>query len=62
MHPLLRLVLVRLVALAPMLLALSVASFALVHVIPGDPALVMMGGEGTAQAVEELRRQLLWTV
>ena len=58
MHPLLRLVLVRLLALAPMLLALSVASFALVHVIPGDPALVMMGGEGTPQAVEELRRQL----
>ena len=58
MHPLLRLVLVRLVALAPMLLALSIASFALVHVIPGDPALVMMGGEGTTQAVEELRRQL----
>jgi peptide/nickel transport system permease protein len=58
MHPLLRLVLVRLLALAPMLLALSIASFALVHVIPGDPALVMMGGEGTTQAVEELRRQL----
>jgi peptide/nickel transport system permease protein len=58
MHPLLRLVLVRLLALAPMLLALSLASFALVHVIPGDPALVMMGGEGTTQAVEELRRQL----
>ena len=58
MHSLLRLVLVRLLALAPMLLALSVASFALVHVIPGDPALVMMGGEGTTQAVEELRRQL----
>ena len=58
MHPLLRLVLARLLALAPMLLALSVASFALVHIIPGDPALVMMGGEGTTQAVEELRRQL----
>jgi peptide/nickel transport system permease protein len=58
MHPLLKLILVRLLALAPMLLALSVASFALVHVIPGDPALVMMGGEGTTQAVEELRRQL----
>jgi peptide/nickel transport system permease protein len=58
MHPLLRLVVVRVLALAPMLLALSIASFALVHVIPGDPALVMMGGEGTTQAVEELRRQL----
>jgi peptide/nickel transport system permease protein len=58
MHPLLRVVLTRLLALLPMLLALSMASFALVHVIPGDPALVMMGGEGTTQAVEELRRQL----
>jgi peptide/nickel transport system permease protein len=58
MHPLLRLIAVRLVALVPMLLALSMASFALVHVIPGDPALVIMGGEGTTQAVEELRHQL----
>jgi peptide/nickel transport system permease protein len=58
MHPLVRVILARLLALAPMLLALSMASFALVHVIPGDPALVMMGGEGTTQAVEELRRQL----
>jgi peptide/nickel transport system permease protein len=57
-HPLLKLVVVRVLALAPMLLALSMASFALVHVIPGDPALVMMGGEGTTQAVEELRHQL----
>ena len=58
MHPLVKLVLVRLVALVPMLLALTMVSFALVHVIPGDPALVMMGGEGTPQAVEELRHQL----
>ena len=58
MHPLLKLVIVRVLALAPMLLALSIASFALVHVIPGDPALVMMGGEGTPQAVAELRHQL----
>ena len=48
----------RLLALVPMLLLLSMASFALVHVIPGDPALVMMGGEGTTQAVAELRHQL----
>jgi peptide/nickel transport system permease protein len=53
-----KLVLMRLVALVPMLLALTMVSFALVHVIPGDPALVMMGGEGTPQAVEELRHQL----
>jgi peptide/nickel transport system permease protein len=58
MHPLVKLILARLVALVPMLLALSMVSFALVHVIPGDPALVMMGGEGTTQAVEELRHQL----
>jgi len=29
-----------------------------VHVIPGDPALVMLGGEGTPQQVQELRKQL----
>jgi peptide/nickel transport system permease protein len=58
MHPLLKLVATRLLALLPMLLALSMASFALVHVIPGDPALVMLGGETSKDAVEELRRQL----
>src|SRR3989454_1870484 len=58
MGPVLRLVAARALALVPMLLGLSMASFALVHVIPGDPALVMMGGEGTTQAVEELRHQL----
>ncbi len=58
MPPLLRHAIGRLIALVPMLLALSIASFALVHVIPGDPALVMLGGEGTPQQVAELRKQL----
>jgi len=58
MPPLLRQILARLIALTPMLVALSIASFALVHVIPGDPALVMLGGEGTPQQVAELRKQL----
>jgi len=57
-NPLLKLILTRLIALVPMLLALSMASFALVHVIPGDPALVMLGGESSKEAVEELRAQL----
>jgi peptide/nickel transport system permease protein len=54
----LRHILARLAALIPILLGLSIASFALVHVIPGDPALVMLGGEGTPQQVQELRKQL----
>ncbi|HWT77291.1 MAG TPA: ABC transporter permease, partial [Candidatus Methylomirabilis sp.] len=58
MPPLLRHTFGRLIALVPMLVALSIASFALVHVIPGDPALVMLGGEGTPQQVAELRKQL----
>ncbi len=58
MPPLLRHTLTRLLALIPILIALSIASFALVHVIPGDPALVMLGGEGTPQQVAELRKQL----
>ncbi len=58
MPPLLRHTIGRLIALIPMLVALSIASFALVHVIPGDPALVMLGGEGTPQQVAELRKQL----
>jgi peptide/nickel transport system permease protein len=58
MPPLLRHTIGRLIALVPMLFALSIASFALVHVIPGDPALVMLGGEGTPQQVADLRKQL----
>jgi peptide/nickel transport system permease protein len=58
MPPLIRQILSRLLALIPMLVGLSIASFALVHVIPGDPALVMLGGEGTPQQVEALRKQL----
>jgi peptide/nickel transport system permease protein len=57
MHPLLKLTLGRLVAMVPLLLALSMASFALVHVIPGDPALVMLG-EGNPQALQDLRERL----
>ncbi len=57
MHPLLRLIVGRLAAMVPLLLALSIASFALVHVIPGDPALVMLG-EGNPQALADLRVQL----
>ncbi len=58
MPPLFRHILARLIALVPLLVALSIASFALVHVIPGDPALVMLGGEGTPQQAAELRKQL----
>jgi peptide/nickel transport system permease protein len=58
MHPLLKLILGRLAAMVPMLVGLSMASFALVHVIPGDPALVMLGGESSKAAVAELRVQL----
>jgi len=57
MPPLVRLILGRLGAMVPLLLALSMASFALVHVIPGDPALVMLG-EGNPQALQDLREQL----
>ncbi|MGH7266684.1 MAG: ABC transporter permease [Candidatus Rokuibacteriota bacterium] len=57
MHPLLKLIAGRLVAMVPLLLALTMASFALVHVIPGDPALVMLG-EGDPQALAGLRKEL----
>jgi peptide/nickel transport system permease protein len=44
--------------MVPILIGLSMASFALVHVIPGDPALVMLGGESSPQEVAALREQL----
>jgi peptide/nickel transport system permease protein len=58
MHPLLKLVGARLAAMVPILIGLSMVSFALVHVIPGDPALVMLGGESSPQEVASLREQL----
>lgn len=48
----------RLVLTIPVLFLVSVIVFSLINMIPGDPALVMIGGEAGTEAVEALRKQM----
>ena len=48
----------RLLAAAPVLLIVSLIAFLLIHMIPGDPALAMLGRNADPHQVEELRRQM----
>lgn len=51
--------LVRRVALMlPILVLVSLIAFSLVHLIPGDPALVILGPEAPPETVEALRKQM----
>ena len=51
-------VLKRLFLLIPTLLGISVLVFLMVHLVPGDPAQVMLGERASAQSLDALRRQL----
>ncbi|MDR1650212.1 MAG: ABC transporter permease [Synergistaceae bacterium] len=48
----------RIVSLAPTLVIVSLLIFTLIHLIPGDPARVMLGDRATEQDVERLREEL----
>ncbi|MEW6546927.1 MAG: ABC transporter permease [Bacillota bacterium] len=48
----------RLIAIIPVLLGISVVVFLIMHLIPGDPVLVMLGEKASPQRAEELRREL----
>jgi peptide/nickel transport system permease protein len=48
----------RLLLTIPVLLLVSVIVFTLIALIPGDPALVFIGGEAGQDAVEALRKQM----
>jgi peptide/nickel transport system permease protein len=48
----------RLLLLVPTLLAISIAVFLLIHLIPGDPAQVMLGERATPAALAALRAEL----
>jgi peptide/nickel transport system permease protein len=48
----------RLLLTIPVLLLVSVIVFTLIAMIPGDPALVFIGGEAGQEAVDALRRQM----
>jgi peptide/nickel transport system permease protein len=48
----------RLISLVPVLLAISFLTFLLMAIIPGDPAVVMLGADAPPDALDRLRRQL----
>jgi peptide/nickel transport system permease protein len=48
-------VLRRLALLVPTLLGMSILTFSLIHLVPGDPAQVMLGERATPQAIHNLR-------
>jgi peptide/nickel transport system permease protein len=48
----------RLLLTIPILFIVSILAFTLIHLIPGDPARVILGEEATPQAYEALRQQL----
>jgi peptide/nickel transport system permease protein len=48
----------RIALLVPTLLGVSVLAFSLIHLVPGDPAAVMLGERANAHAVAELRHEL----
>lgn len=56
--PLLRLVARRVLFAIPLLLAVSVLTFALMEAVPGDPARTIAGMNATAAQVEGVRKQL----
>lgn len=48
----------RLLALLPVLLVVSVVVFCLIHLAPGDPALVILGNDANPQDIAALRQQM----
>ncbi len=48
----------RILLLIPTLLGVSILVFSIIHLIPGDPAVAMLGQHATPQAVAQLRKQL----
>ena len=48
----------RLLALIPVLIGVSILVFLILHLTPGDPALIMLGPKATKPALEALRHQL----
>jgi peptide/nickel transport system permease protein len=48
----------RLIAMLPVLALVSLIVFTIIHLTPGDPALIMLGEEATPQALAALRHEL----
>ena len=58
MRPAARLIGQAVLRLAPVLAAISLLVFSIVHVIPGDPAVIAAGLEASPATVERIRRDL----
>ncbi len=56
--PITQYILRRLISMIPVLLGISVVVFLMLHLIPGDPALMMLGTKATPEAVARLHRTL----
>jgi peptide/nickel transport system permease protein len=48
----------RLLGIVPVLVLVAMGSFLLVHLVPGDPAMVMLGSDATPQQIQALRTQM----
>lgn len=51
-------ILKRLLSLLPVLIGITLLVFTLLHLIPGDPAVVLLGERATPEQIESLREQL----
>lgn len=51
-------ILKRLLSLLPVLIGITLLVFTLLHLIPGDPAVVLLGERATPEQIESLRQQL----
>jgi len=48
----------RLFGVVPVLVLVALGSFLLVHLVPGDPAMVMLGSDATPQQIQAVRTQM----
>ena len=53
-----RVVLIRIASLLPILAGISIVTFSLIRLIPGDPVIALLGLEATESALQALRSQL----
>jgi peptide/nickel transport system permease protein len=54
----LRYILGRILALLPVLFLISVSSFALIHLVPGDPAVIMAGLQAPDEVIQQVREAM----
>lgn len=48
----------RLLHTVPVIVGITLASFVLIHLVPGDPIRIMLGGKASTQRIEQLRHEL----